>query len=120
MQHTTITQFKFTLILTHSTLQNGGDKQNVCHKLRVKKHGGLFSLDETGDKEEEDVWTTLSTSNVRTLDAWESFESDFSQRETVSSIVRELTGGKNQSLNDIDIAIVIYAAAKVRVGGFRV
>ena len=77
-------------------------------------------MDETGDKEEEDVWTTLSTSNVRTLDAWESFESDFSQRETVSSIVRELTGGKNQSLNDIDIAIVIDAAAKFSSHSYNV
>lgn len=106
--------------MTHSTLQNGGDKQNVCHKLSVKKHGGLFSLDETGGEEEKDVWTTLSTSNVRILDEWESFESDFSQRETVSSIVRELTGGKNESLNDIDIAIVIDAAAKFSSHGYNV
>ena len=106
---------------SHSAFQNGGPKQNVCHSLRVKKYGDLLSLDDTGDKEEEDVWTALLTSNVRVLDEWEHLESDFSQRETISSIVKQLTGGEKVcSLNDIPIATIIKAAAKFSNHGYNV
>jgi hypothetical protein len=105
---------------SHSKFQNGGENQNVCQLLPVKKHGDLLSLDDTGDEEEDDVWTPLLTSNVRVLDEWEHLESDFSKRETISSIIRELTGGENRSLNDIDISTAIDAAAKFSDHGYAV
>ena len=77
-------------------------------------------MDDTGDKEEEDIWTPLLTSNVRILDEWEHIKSDFSQRESISSIVRELIGGGNNRLNDIGVSTVIDAAAKFSNHGYDV
>ena len=76
----------------------------------------MILLDNDGD-----VWAPLLTNTpVRILHAWEKLQGDFCKRETVSSIVQELSGGMNKSVNETDMKTVIQAAQKFSKSTFAV
>jgi hypothetical protein len=79
----------------------------VCHKVSVKCDGGdNVSL----NAENEDTFAPLLTS-VRTLQSWERVASDFSKKETVSEILKQL-GCNGKNLNEVDLRTVIKCVEK--------
>ena len=79
-------------------LQNAGANRDVCHQVSVKSDGhDNICL----NAENEDTFAPLLAS-VRTLQSWERVATDFSKKETVSEILKQL-GSNGKNLNEVDI-----------------
>jgi len=88
-------------------LQNAGANRDVCHQVSVKLDGRDNFCLNAGN---EDVFAPLLAS-VRTLRSWERVASDFSKKETVSEILKQL-GSNGKNLNEVDIRTVIKCVEK--------
>ena len=87
--------------------QNAGANRDVCHQVSVKLDGRDNICLNAGN---EDVFAPLLAS-VRTLRSWERVASDFSKKETVSEILKQL-GSNGKNLNEVDIRTVIKCVEK--------
>ena len=88
-------------------LQNAGANRDVCHQVSVKSDGhDNICL----NAENEDTFAPLLAS-VRTLQSWERVATDFSKKETVSEILKQL-GSNGKNLNEVDIRTVIKCVEK--------
>ena len=76
--------------------------------MPVTKCGDQISFDGPEKELEDDKWIHMTT--VRMLEPWEKVVSDFSKSETLSTILEQFPGGKNKTLNSIEIDNVIKAA----------
>ena len=88
-------------------LQNAGANRDVCHQVSVKLDGHDNVCLNAGN---EDFFAPLLTS-VRTLRSWERVASDFSKKETVSEILKQL-GCNGKNLNEVDLHTVIKCVEK--------
>jgi hypothetical protein len=88
-------------------LQNAGANRNVCHQVSVKSDGHDNICLNAGD---EDFFAPLLAS-VRTLQSWERVATDFSKKETVSEILKQL-GCNGKNLNEVDLRTVIKCVEK--------
>ncbi len=87
----------------------------------MQKGGGQnLTLADNEDTNMDDTWAPLLTTSVRTLYEWENVAGDFSRGQTLSEILKELPGGMNKRLNDIDIETAIQAAQKFSSSTFSV